>query len=233
MSNRPTASALATDNRAMFYTLLALIVVILAVILAASAAKLLLQRRWFFGWLRGMVGLALSAMTVVLLLMALDLFTYRQWLVDKTIATVSFIQRGAQVYDAVLVDHTGRRQQFELHGDQWQLDARVFRWPKMWRRWGIKPGYRLDRISGRYLTLVDENTKKRTAYALSDSLTRIDVWIWLRHVSQWLPIVDAHYGSATFVPMVDDGQYEIALSASGLLSRPLNEPAKLAVDRWR
>jgi len=217
----------------MFYTVFSLTVILLAVVLTIWIVKFLLKDHWLLGWLRGMVGLGMSVVVIVLLLVALDLFTYRQLLADKTIATISFTQRGNQMYDGALVYHTGHQRVFELHGDQWQLDARVFQWPKILHQWGIKPGYRLDRISGRYLTLDDENTKKRTVYSLSDSLTDVDIWMWLKRMSEWLPIVDAYYGSATFVPMVDGGQYEIALSASGLLSRPLNKPAKLAVDKWR
>ena len=218
----------------MFYTIFSLVVVVLALIIAVWIIKFLFRDQWLLGWLRGMFGLGMAAVVVVLLLIALDLFTYRQLLVDRTIATISFTQRDEQLYDAVLVYNSGDEQQaFELSGDQWQLDARILQWSTTLQQWGLKPAYRLDRISGRYITLDDENTKRRTAYALSDSLTGVDIWLWLKSANTQLPIINAYYGSATFLPMVDGGQYSIALSSSGLLSRPLNEPAKRAVSRWR
>ena len=217
----------------MFYTIFSLIVVVLAIILAIWVVKFLFKRHWLLGWLRGTVGLCIAAVALVLLLVALDLFTYRQLFVNKAIATISFSQRDDQLYDALLIHHSGNRQIFELQGDQWQMDARIFQWAKTLHQWGVKPGYRLDRISGRYLSLDDENTKKRTVYALSDSPTSVDIWSWLKSASTRLPIVNARYGSATFLPMVDNGQYEIALSANGLLARPVNEPAKAAVEKWR
>ena len=217
----------------MFYDLFSLVVAAVAVVIAIWVIKFLLKGGWLLGWLRGMTGLAMSAVAILLLLVALDIFSYRQLLANQTIASISFIQRGDQRYDAILVYNDGYQQSFEIHGDQWQIDARIFQWIKPLYQWGVKPGYRLDRISGRYLTLDDENTKKRTVYSLSNSSAGVDTWAWLRGAGEWFPFIDARYGSATFLPMVDGGQYDIALSSTGLLSRPLNEPARNAVDRWR
>ena len=216
----------------MFYDLLSLFVAVVAIIIAFWVAKFLLKGRWLVGWLHGMTGLAMLVLAILLLLVAVDIFSYRQLLANKTIASISFIQRDDQRYDALLLYNDGHQQLFEIHGDQWQIDARIFQWKKPLHQWGVKPGYRLDRISGRYLTLDDENTKKRTVYSLSDSGIGVDTWAWLRDAEEWFPFIDARYGSATFLPMVDGGQYEIALSSTGLLSRPLNEPARNAVDRW-
>jgi hypothetical protein len=44
--------------------------------------------------------------------------------------------------------------------------------------------------------------------------------------------VDALYGSATYLPMVDGALYEIKVSQSGLLARPLNQAAREAVGSW-
>jgi hypothetical protein len=46
-------------------------------------------------------------------------------------------------------------------------------------------------------------------------------------------VVNARHGNSTFLPMVDGGQYQISLSESGLLARPLNQPAIEAVEQWR
>src|SRR5690625_7570671 len=56
----------------------------------------------------------------------------------------------------------GTEQEFDLRGDQWQLDARIIKWQGFVAAMGVKPGYRLDRISGRYYTLEDERSAERT-----------------------------------------------------------------------
>jgi hypothetical protein len=47
-----------------------------------------------------------------------------------------------------------------------------------------------------------------------------------------LPWLDALYGSATFLPMADGALYEIKVSQSGLVARPLNQAAREAVGSW-
>src|SRR5690625_5714508 len=54
----------------------------------------------------------------------------------------------------------GTEQEFDLRGDQWQLDARIIKWQGFVAAMGVKPGYRLDRISGRYYTLEDERSAR-------------------------------------------------------------------------
>lgn len=49
---------------------------------------------------------------------------------------------------------------------------------------------------------------------------------------EWQIGVDALYGSAAYVPMTDGAAYEVAVSQSGLLARPLNGEARLAVGAW-
>ena len=48
-----------------------------------------------------------------------------------------------------------------------------------------------------------------------------------------MPWIDAVYGNAAFVPMEDGALFEVTLSHTGLLARPLNDPAKEAVNRWQ
>jgi len=45
--------------------------------------------------------------------------------------------------------------------------------------------------------------------------------------------VDAFYGSATYMPMVDGASYAVFVSFTGLLARPNNDVALKAVSEWR
>jgi len=217
----------------MFYEGLALAVVAMGIVLLLISLKLLLRGGWIFGWLRGMLGLVLVGAALLFVLAAYDVFSYRQLLAEKSIATLSFERLGSQQYRALLVDGDGRERRFDLQGDQWQLDARIIKWPGIFASWGIKPGYRLDRISGRYYSLEKERSSERTVYALHDSKLGVDVWEWVQSSDELLPFVDAVYGSATFVPMDDGALFEVSLSHSGVIARPLNEKAQAAVARWR
>lgn len=217
----------------MLYDGLAVLVAIIAALVLVWAFKTLFRRGWFLGWLKGTFGLMLIIFAAVVGLLAWDVFSYEELLGETPVATISFEELGGQYYQATVVYADGVESQFDLRGDQWQLDARIFKWSPSLARFGLKPGYRLDRLSGRYYSLEKERSAERTVYELSPSESSIDVWRWFKSIDQQVPWLDALYGSATFVPMSDGALYEVNLSHSGLLSRPLNEPAKIAIKRWQ
>lgn len=217
----------------MFYTLLPIIVALLALVAIGFALKVLLRKGWLLGWLRGMSGVILVSLAIVVGLSAFDIYSYRQIVEEESIGTISFEELEPQRYTAVLVDTKGRESRYELSGDQWQMDARFLKWPTALAAIGVKPGYRLDRISGRYYSLDQERSAERTVYSLNQSTLGVDVWEMFNGWGRSFKLVDAVYGSATFVPMADGALYEVRLSNTGLLARPLNDPARLAVERWQ
>lgn len=217
----------------MLFNLLAFVIVLIGAYLAYRALRVLVRGSWIAGWLRGMFGLALLAVALVVLLGAYDVFRYKQIMFEQVVATIDFKKVGEQHYEALLVDSKGTEQRYTLHGDQWQLDARVVKLKGYLSTFGVRPGYRLERIGGRYYDLEQEHSVKRSVYALNESLYGVDVWKWINKYPDWMPIVDAVYGSATYLPMADGALYEVSLSHTGLLARPLNASAEEAVNTWR
>lgn len=217
----------------MLYTLIAIVVITIGGLIAYKALRILLRGSWILGWLRGMSGLLLLVVALALGLIAYDIFRYKQIMQEQIIATINFEKIEDQHFDAVLVDSKGNEYHYILRGDQWQLDARVIKWKGYLGTFGLRPAYRLDRISGRYYDLDQERTAPRTVYALNESLYSLDVWSWINKYPEWVPVVDAIYGSATYLPMADGALYEVSLSNTGLLARPLNAPAEDAIGAWR
>ena len=217
----------------MLYDGMAIAFGVIAVLVLLLAIRFLFRRGWFLGWIKGMLNLALLLVAGLVGLVAWDIYSYHELLDETSVATISFEQMGEQHYRAVLVSGEGNEARYELKGDQWQLDARIFKWSPSIARLGFKPGYRLDRLAGRYYSLEKERNAERTVYELNPSRTTVDVWQWVNGVDKNLSWIDALYGSATFVPMSDGALYEISLSHTGLLSRPLNERAQEAVKRWQ
>lgn len=215
----------------MIYTGLTILASVLCLLMAYSALKILFRNSWILGWLRGMFGLALLALAVIFALAALDIFSYRQIDREEVIATLSFEEKAEQEYTANIMLSDGEELSYTLYGDQWQLDARVLKWQGFMAGLGIAPGYRLDRISGRYYSLEQERSAQRSVYAFNESRF-LDLWQWIRHTDGALMLVDASYGSATYLPMADAALFEVSLSPSGLITRPLNDAAKAALGEW-
>lgn len=217
----------------MAYDILAVLIVALALVFALFAVKLLFRRGWFLAWLKGSFGFVLVCLGVTVSLVAWDVFHYEEILEEKPIATISFEQLDEQHFEASLVTSAGLESSYELRGDQWQLDAKLFKWNRGLSGLGLKPGYRLDRLSGRYYSLEKERNAPRTVHALFDEPTPLDIWRLCRSVSDQLPWLETIYGSATFVPMSDGALYEVVLTHAGLAAKPLNERAESAINRWQ
>lgn len=191
-------------------------------------------RTWFFGFFRGLFGLAFLAIAVFVVATLIDIKSYENLVADTSIATLRVEQTGDQAY-SLSFSHilSGEENSFAIKGDQWQIDAKIFRWGAPFDIIGVKPVYRLDRISGRYFSIEQERNSERTVYALPHSKTWLDVWALINDHKVVVPGIDAAYGSATYLPMADGAIYELLLSHKGLVAKPLNDNAKKAVTDWQ
>lgn len=208
---------------------LSIIIILFVVVLTALVVFLLWKSQWFIQWLKGTFGIALIVAAVFLLFSLIDLWSYQQLNREKVISTVSIYQIGKQEFDLTLIDAKGEEQRFKLLGDQWQLDARLLIWKGPINALGSSPLYRLERLSGRYLTLEQERSSERTVYELSQS-AGLDIWQWLNKYGFWL---DAQFGSAVYLPLTNGAVYAVNLSAKGLVARPLNDAAEQALaQQW-
>lgn len=217
----------------MLYTLVAIVIGVVALFVAYKSVRILIVSPWLAGFFRGLFGLALLGVALVIAVMGLDVYSYKQASQEQVVATITFDQIEEQHFDTVLTTAEGISTHYDLRGDQWQVDARVIKWKGYIGSLGVKPAFRLDRLSGRYFDIEQETTAKRTAYSLSPNLYGWDFWLFLNKHPEWALPVDARYGSATYLPIKDKAAFEISLSATGLLARPLNDVAKDAVEEFK
>ncbi len=217
----------------MTYILLSLMAIVLALLLAYIVYRLLFRASWFLAWLRGMSGLFFLGLIILCIVVAFDIYSYRQLIAEEAVADIRFKAINNQHYQATFTTTDGTGKDYALFGDQWRLDSRIIKWSSFATRLGVKTGYRLDRLSGRYLSLNDEHNKPRSIFALNESPAGIDTWLWLKNVDDFFDFVDARYGSSVFLPMVDDGHYQILLTNSGLIARPLNKISQEAIEHWQ
>src|SRR5437762_1169354 len=80
----------------------------------------------------------------------------------------------------------------------------------------------LGGLAGRYDGLADERGKPRTVFTLGRTQP-FDLFDVVRRFGRLSALLDAEYGSATFVGARGVAAYEILVSTSGLLARPLGE----------
>lgn len=209
-----------------------LLIAIFGLLLLALACQRLFRARFIAAAGSGLTGVVLVAVAALLFVVSLNLHTYNRLTHEQPVAEIVFEARGPQRYRAMLAQvPSGEMQMFVLAGDEWQLDARVLKWKGWANLLGLDAQYRLERVSGRYREIEQERKDERTVYALSEN-PGVDVWTLSLDNPRWLPFVDAIYGSATYLPMADGARYEVAITQSGLIARPMNETAKAAAGSW-
>ena len=205
---------------------------LLGILLLFLGIRRFWRRGIMAGSLEGLSGLVLLLVAVLLVAVSVNLHTYARLTHESPVAEIRFQALGPQNFRAYITLSKSRAMIFNIRGDEWQMDARILKWRGIALLMGLDTVYRLDRISGRYSNIIQELTAVRTVYSLSED-RGIDLWALAQRHSRWIPLADAVYGSATYLPMADGAQYQIAVSVTGLLARPGNEVAKKAIRKWR
>jgi hypothetical protein len=204
---------------------------IIGLALLLGGFKRLLKLRLVNGSGRILFGLVLLFAAAFVAAMLLDLRTYLALTAEQPVASIEFSKLGPQHFQARLQDAAGNVTTTDLHGDQWELDARVIVWKGYATVLGLHSLYRLDRLSGRYANVGQELHDVHSAVALSTS-SGLDAWALLHRHPGWMPWMAASYGSGVFLPMADGARYQVSLGRTGLMARPVNVAAAQAVENW-
>lgn len=158
-------------------------------------------------------------------------WSYGQLTGEQLVSQIEFRRISPEEFQARLMISGEADQFYILHGDEWQMDAKIVTWKPPATILGLDPIYQLDRLSGRYAEIGREQTEARTVHSLSPGMP-IDIWKFTRRFPALIPGIDAYYGTATYVPMVDGARYEVSLSRDALIARPANDQAREAVGQF-
>lgn len=193
--------------------------------LIALAQAFAVRRHWrarrrFACAHRGAWFLVFVLLTFLLCGLGLALRSYSLLSAEAPVAGVQSRQLGPQRFGVRVDFPDGTHRSEELRGDEWQLDARVIKWAPRAVELGAKPLFRVDRLSGRYRDAAQAQATLPSVAALNAD-SAIDLWQLKQRFPRWLPWIDADYGSAAFLPLVDGGRYTVTISPlGGLVARP-------------
>lgn len=198
--------------------LFALICALLALLFLFSAFRAL--RRWRVIRLMTHLSVALVLLSAASLLGGIAVATrgYQALTREDVVAVVRTTPTGTQQFTARVQTPDGRERAFVIAGDEVYLDAHILKWKPIANFLGLHTAYELDRIAGRYREVRDEQSAPRTVFSLAQDKS-IDLFNLRQRYVLLAPLVDAEYGSATFVSANAPQTYEILISATGLLAR--------------
>jgi len=171
----------------------------------------------FSGLLLGLLFLCLGALLGTLTVSTLG---YRGMIHEETAAVVKLEPAGPHSFTAQFRFADGREASFRLEGDELYVDAHILKWKAIANFFGLHTAYELDRVGGRYSRLEDEKSKPRTIYSLGQEKPW-NLFDLRRRYSFLKPLLDAEYGSATFIAAKKKMEVEVQVSTTGLLIRPV------------
>ncbi len=191
------------------------VILVLAGVAALVRAKPL---RFTFRILAGLLLLSLGGLAGTI---AIGTQGYRA-LTREDVAAHLFVRPvGPQRFAATVRFPDGREATFALAGDEIYIDAHILKWKPLANVLGLHTAYELDRVAGRYHAIEQEQFAVRTVYSLGQNKP-VDLFGLRRRYAFLTILVDAEYGSATFIPVTQPAELELRISTTGLLMRDAN-----------
>ena len=171
------------------------------------------------------MGLLLLSLGVLAGAVSVGMQGYRALTREDLAARIVVQPIGPQLFSAT-VHIPGRPETsyYELAGDALYVDAHILKWHPMANVVGLHTAYELDRIAGRYDDLERERTAPRTVHSLAPPDRWVDLFALRTRYAALAPALDAEYGSGTFVRVTEPAEFEVRVSTTGLLVRPIAVP---------
>ena len=110
------------------------------------------------------------------------------------------------------------KSEFELSGDELYVDAHILKWKSFANLFGLHTFYELDRVAGRYSEIEEETSKERTVFSLGKE-KMVNIFDLRLEYELLSLLLDAEYGSASFINVNNSAKFKIMVSTTGLLIR--------------
>lgn len=200
----------------MVFALVLALLALAAMVLAIYAFR---RSRHVSGSFGALLGLLLLAVGLLAGTLAVATRGFRALTREEVAAVVETRPLGDRRFEATFRFPDGTRRHYRLRGDQIYVDAQILKWEPIANVLGLHTVYELDRVAGRYADLEAARDSPRTVRSLGR-----DRPVQPASLLERLPflerVVDAEYGSATFVEVDRPRTLEVRVGTDGLLIRP-------------
>jgi hypothetical protein len=196
---------------AMFFALLGLIFLVLT----SNGIK---KRKVFASVTSFVTMLLMFSLSALFGTISISIQGYHALTREELAAIVRVEPIGEQRFKARFSMPDGSERIFSLAGDQLYVDAHILKWKPLANLFGLHTSYELDRVAGRYAMLNHEATKIHTVYSLSRDKP-LNMFDLRQRFAMLNPLLDAEYGSATFISSHSAEEFRVMVSTTGLLIR--------------
>jgi len=199
----------------------ALVFAALGALLLIAALIALFRVRVFGFAVRLLAAVAFLALGSLFGAIAIGTQGYRALTREDLAARIVVQPAGAQRFSATVRFPDGREASYAVAGDEIYVDAHILKWRPLANVLGLHTEYELARLAGRYRDIEAERRAPRTVYPLGTERP-LDLFSLRQQHTFLAPLVDAQYGSATFVPVTNRAELEVRVSTTGLLMRDVS-----------
>ena len=207
------------------FGLVGIVFALLGALLLLSGIGALIRLRPFRFVSRTIFGLLLLAVGAVAATIAIGTYGYTALTREDVAATLLLQPTGPQKFSATVRYPDLREVKLELAGDEVYVDAQILKWKPIANMLGLHTVYELDRIAGRYRSIEVERSAPRTIFPLSRDKP-LDLFDLRQRYTFLAPLLDAEYGSATYVAVSRPAELELRVSTTGLLMREIKPAAQ-------
>ena len=214
-------TALTPELSASPFFLAAIALGALGAILVVAGIVALVRARPLRFALRTLSGLLLLSLGALAGTIAVGTQGYRALTREDLAARLTVRPAGPQRFAVTVRFPDDRQVAFDLAGDEIYVDAHILKWKPIANVLGLHTAYELDRVAGRYQGIEQERSAVRTVYSLSQTKP-VDLFRLRQRYAFLGTLLDAEYGSATFVSVTRPAELELRVSTTGLLMRDAN-----------
>lgn len=169
--------------------------------------------------IRKLIKYSLIVVIIAAILVLGNVYTYTRLTDEDPIAQLVFTPINAQEFNASLrLGNFCEAKNYRIHGDEWRIDARFLKWKSWATLFGADAMYRIERLSGRYAKIEDENSKIHSAHEINTDST-IELGELAEKYSSSFPMIDTLYGSSVYKKMESKKLYTVYRTQSGILVR--------------
>ena len=205
------------------FTLVSVVAAVAALAFLVAGVRALGRRRMIGGSASVLLAALLFSLAGLAATITVATRGYRAFTREVTAAVVTVAPTAPRRFAARFRFPDGQEQVFRLAGDELYVDARVLKWKPLANLLGLHTDYELDRVAGRYADIASERTEERTVHVLGRDKP-VDLFYLRRRFPVLRQLVDAEYGSATFISVTRPTTFLIQVSTSGLLIRRAESP---------
>lgn len=207
------------------YFLFALAFIAVAIILIITGSVALIRARVGSFIVQMLLGLLLLTLGGLVGTIAVGIQGYQTLTREDIAAHITVTPIAAQRFEATFRFRDGRVAKYIIAGDEIYVDAHILKWQPIANIFGLHTDYELARVTGRYRDIEQERTDVRTVFSLNLD-NPVNLFALRQRYTLLALLLDAKYGSATFLQVTQPAELELRVSTTGLLMREVSAVPK-------